>query len=159
MYVRYKTGSDIEWNRIQQRYRFFLLFMAHPWYRVRFTLKWCTFNRASNAASPHIPAQTYSRAIATPRILSTSQIHNPLVPSDTCTSPTLKPNQTCRPHLTLAAPFPGTVRFLPDTLVPRIRRKDCRSDFLIDFTRDRGPSSANWSLGCNVHLTMTERFC
>lgn len=42
--------------------------------------------------------------------------------------------------------------FLPDTRLLRMRRKDCRRDFLRDFTRDRGPSMASESLGCSVHL-------
>lgn len=38
-------------------------------------------------------------------------------------------------------------RFLPETRLLRIRRNDCRSDFLRDFTRDSGPSMAKESLG------------
>lgn len=43
-------------------------------------------------------------------------------------------------------------RFLPETRLLRMRRKDWRSDFFSDFTRDRGPSMARESLGCRVHL-------
>lgn len=38
-------------------------------------------------------------------------------------------------------------RFLPETRLLRIRLKDWRSDFLSDFTRERGPSMARESLG------------
>lgn len=48
--------------------------------------------------------------------------------------------------------LPATVRFLPDARLLRMRRKDWRSDFLSDFTRDSGPSMARESLGCRVHL-------
>lgn len=44
------------------------------------------------------------------------------------------------------------MRFLPDARLLRMRRKDWRSDFLSDFTRDSGPSMARESLGCRVHL-------
>lgn len=53
----------------------------------------------------------------------------------------------CSPTL-----LPATVRFLPDARLLRMRRKDWRSDFLSDFTRDSGPSMARESLGCRVHL-------
>lgn len=46
----------------------------------------------------------------------------------------------------------ATARFLPETRLLRMRRKDWRSDFLSDFTRDSGPSMARESLGCRVHL-------
>ena len=42
--------------------------------------------------------------------------------------------------------------FLRDTRLRRILRKDWRRDFLMLFTRDRGPSMASWSLGFRVHL-------
>ena len=44
------------------------------------------------------------------------------------------------------------VRFFPDTLLLRMRLKLCRRDFFNDLTLDRGPSIANESLGCRVHL-------
>lgn len=47
---------------------------------------------------------------------------------------------------------PAGRRFLLDTRLRRIRRKDWRRDFFRDFTRDSGPSKASWSLGCSVHL-------
>lgn len=39
-----------------------------------------------------------------------------------------------------------------ETRLRRIRRKDWRKDFLMDFTLDNGPSKATWSLGLRVHL-------
>lgn len=54
--------------------------------------------------------------------------------------------------LTLLEGLPAFSLFLPDTLLLRMRRKDCRRDFLRDLTRDRGPSMASESLGCSVHL-------
>lgn len=39
-----------------------------------------------------------------------------------------------------------------ETRLRRIRRKDWRKDFLMDFTLDNGPSRATWSLGFRVHL-------
>lgn len=39
-----------------------------------------------------------------------------------------------------------------ETRLRRIRRKDWRKDFLMDFTLDNGPSRATWSLGLRVHL-------
>lgn len=53
---------------------------------------------------------------------------------------------------TLLEGLPGLSLFLPDTLLLRMRRKDCRRDFFRDLTRDRGPSMASESLGCSVHL-------
>lgn len=53
---------------------------------------------------------------------------------------------------TLPEGLPVLSLFLPDTRLLRMRRNDCRRDFLRDFTRDRGPSMAKESLGCSVHL-------
>ena len=50
----------------------------------------------------------------------------------------------------------GTGRFLPDTLLLRIRRKLWRRDFFRDLTRDSGPSMARESFGCRVHLQREE---
>lgn len=49
------------------------------------------------------------------------------------------------PQLTLLLVL--VARFLPETRLLRIRRKDWRSDFLSDFTRESGPSMAKESLG------------
>lgn len=49
------------------------------------------------------------------------------------------------------------VRFFPDTLLLRMRLKLCRKDFFKDLTLDRGPSIANESLGCRVHLEAHEQ--
>lgn len=49
------------------------------------------------------------------------------------------------PQLTLLLAL--AARFLPDTRLLRMRRKDWRSDFLSDFTRESGPSMAKESLG------------
>lgn len=49
------------------------------------------------------------------------------------------------PQLTLLLAL--VARFLPETRLLRIRLKDWRSDFLSDFTRERGPSMARESLG------------
>lgn len=54
------------------------------------------------------------------------------------------------PQLTLLVAL--VARFLPETRLLRMRRKDWRKDFLRDFTRDSGPSMARESLGCSVHL-------
>lgn len=43
-------------------------------------------------------------------------------------------------------------RFFPDTRLLRMRLKLWRSDFFNDLTLDRGPSIANESFGCKVHL-------
>lgn len=48
------------------------------------------------------------------------------------------------------------VRFFPDTLLLRMRLKLCRKDFFKDLTLDSGPSIANESLGCRVHLKAHE---
>lgn len=49
------------------------------------------------------------------------------------------------PQLTLLLAL--AARFLPETRLLRMRRKDWRSDFFSDFTRDSGPSMARESLG------------
>lgn len=49
------------------------------------------------------------------------------------------------PQLTLLLVL--TARFLPETRLLRMRRKDWRSDFLSDFTLESGPSIARESLG------------
>lgn len=49
------------------------------------------------------------------------------------------------PQLTLLLVL--TTRFLPETRLLRMRRKDWRRDFFSDFTRESGPSIARESLG------------
>lgn len=44
--------------------------------------------------------------------------------------------------------------FLSETLLRLILLKDCRRDFFMLFTLDRGPSMASWSLGLSVHLQL-----
>lgn len=58
--------------------------------------------------------------------------------------------ESCR--TTLAALL--TWCFLSETLLRLILLKDCRRDFLMLFTLDRGPSMASWSLGFRVHLQL-----
>ena len=58
--------------------------------------------------------------------------------------------RAAQPRLTLLLAL--AARFLPETRLLRMRRKDWRRDFLSDFTRDSGPSMARESLGCRVHL-------
>lgn len=55
------------------------------------------------------------------------------------------PGEAAQPQLTLLVAL--AARFLPDTRLLRIRRKDWRRDFLRDLTRDSGPSMARESLG------------
>lgn len=61
------------------------------------------------------------------------------------------------PQLTLLLAL--AARFLPETRLLRMRRKDWRSDFLSDFTRESGPSIAKESLGWRVHLGTSRANC
>lgn len=62
-------------------------------------------------------------------------------------SPQRQPGVTraAKPQLTLLVAL--AARFLPETRLLRMRRKDWRRDFFRDFTRDSGPSMARESLG------------
>lgn len=106
----------------------------------------------SRALSAQYPAGIAVQASASQ--LTTGEHGNPANPSEG-SGP--GHGHGSRSQLTLLLAVVG--RFLPETRLLRIRRNDCRSDFLRDFTRDSGPSMAKESLGWRVHLGMTGPAC